>query len=339
MRCSGGRLHASRMADLHATADLSDNAAVAPRRLFAWMALAAAALTFVVIVASAWMRHAHAGLSCADWPACYARVSEAIPDAPPGAGVRVARIMHRVAATGVGALILGMLLVAWTQRPIWRRECTAATGAALIVTGLAVLGTFTPGARLPAVVLGNLLGGYTLLAVLCAAHAVATPAPPTPGLARWWALAALVLAFVQAGLGGLIGAQFATLACPDATSCGAWTWRQFVAGGAWDALRTPVVVDGVVAPPAGAAALHVLHRLWSIALAVAVLGVVQSMRQTRPGLTVGLLAAVGAALSAGIAAVALQPTLAGVVFHNASAALLAALLARAAVSQPAVAGT
>jgi heme a synthase len=327
------------MADLHAAADLHGNAAVAPRRLFAWMALAAAALTFVVIVASAWMRHAQAGLSCADWPACYARVAEVSPDAPPGTGVRVARITHRVAATGVGALILVMLLIAWTQRPVWRAERAAASGAAAIVTGLAVLGTFTAGAKLPAVVLGNLLGGYALLTTLCAAHAVAAPATPVPRRARRWALVALACVFVQAGLGGLIGAQFATLACPDATSCGAWTWRQFVIGGAWDALRAPVVVDGVVVAPAGAAALHVLHRLWSIALAVAVLGVVQSTRQTRPGLTVGLLALLGAALSAGVAAAALQPTLAGVVFHNACAALLAALLVRVAAGRAAATDT
>lgn len=319
------------MADLGAVAGTSSVAAIQPRRIFAWLALAAAALTFVVIVASAFVRHAQAGLSCADWPACYAHVAESIPDAVPSAGIRVARMAHGVAATGVAALILGMLLVAWTQRPVWRRECAAATAAALIVAGLAILGTFTAGAKLPAVALGNLLGGYALLAVLCAAHAVAAAAPEIPRTARRWALAALVLAFLQAGLGGMIGTQFATLSCPEVMSCGAWSWQQLVEGGAWNPLRAPTLADSHVVAPMGAAALHVLHRLHGIALVATVLATAYALRRTRRPLASALLGALGAAVGAGVIAIATQPTLPVVVLHNACAALLVALLARAAV--------
>ena len=117
--------------------------------LLARMALAAAVLTFVVIVASAFMRHAQAGLSCDDWPACYARVVAADADTTPSAGVRLARIAHRIAATGVLALVIGMLLVAWTQTPAWKREGALALCALVIAVALAVLGIATPGARLP----------------------------------------------------------------------------------------------------------------------------------------------------------------------------------------------
>lgn len=319
------------MADPGVLVNAPSAVATPPRPIFAWLALAAATLTLVVIIASAFMRHAQAGLSCVDWPACYARVVEWIPDAVPSAGVRAARMAHRFAATGVATLILGMLLVAWTQRPVWRRECAASTAAALIVTGLAILGAFTAGAKLPAVALGNLLGGYALLAGLCAAHAVAAPALEIPRTARRWALAALVLAFLQAGLGGMIGAQFATLSCPEVTNCGTWSWQQLVEGGAWNPLRASTLVDGHVVAPAGAAGLHVLHRLHGIALAATVLATAYALRRTRRPLASALLGALGAAVGAGVIAIAIQPTLPVVVLHNACAALLVALLARAAV--------
>ena len=181
--------------------------------MLARMALAAAALTFVVIVASAFMRHTQAGLSCGDWPACYARVVTSDADAAPDTGVRVARIAHRLAASGVLALVIGMLLVAWTQTPPWKREGILALAALVIAGALAVLGIATPGARLPAITLGNLLGGYALLAVLAAA---AAPASAASRGARNLARLALAFAFVQAALGGMIGAQFASLACPCA---------------------------------------------------------------------------------------------------------------------------
>jgi heme A synthase len=92
--------------------------------VFRRAAFAAAALTFVVIVASAFMRHTQAGLACDDWPACYGRIatSAAGTDVVPTTGVRLARIAHRLAATGVLAFVIGLLLVAWTQKPAWKRE-------------------------------------------------------------------------------------------------------------------------------------------------------------------------------------------------------------------------
>ena len=141
------------------------------RIVFGYMALAAAALTFVVIVASAVMRHTQAGLACADWPACYGRTDALGADALPSTPVRIVRIAHRLAATSVLALVIGMLLVAWTQKPAWKREGVLALTALLVAAALAVLGLATPGAKIPAVTLGNLLGGYLMLALLSAAAA------------------------------------------------------------------------------------------------------------------------------------------------------------------------
>jgi len=297
------------------------------RALFARMALAAAALTFIVIVASAFMRHAQAGLSCGDWPACYARIAAPDADTLPGTGVRVARIAHRLAATGVLALVIGMLLIAWTQAPAWKREGALALWALAIAMALAVLGIATPGARLPAVTLGNLLGGYAMLAVLAT---TAAPASAAPNSARKLAKLALALAFVQTALGGMMGAQFAALVCPALVDCGPWSWPAFADGGAWNPLHTPALIEGHLAAPDGAAGLHVLHRLNGVVLAATALAAAAAQHHVRPRLAFSLTGLVLAVAALGAAAVSPQPALAFVVAHNAGAALLVALLGSAA---------
>jgi cytochrome c oxidase assembly protein subunit 15 len=306
--------------------------------LFARMALAAAALTFVVIVASAFMRHTQAGLSCADWPACYATLGAPGADAVPSAGVHLARIAHRLAATSVLALVIGLLLIAWTQKPAWRRAGGRALAALTIAGALAVLGIITPGARIPAVALSNLLGGYAMLAALVATHAVTTRAPSPSRGARAVAALALAFVFVQAALGGTIGVQFASLACPALGDCGAWTWREFLAAGALDPLRPVTANDGRVIAPAGAAGLHVLHRICGLAAVALVLATAMMLRQARPRLARTLAAVVAIATGLGLFAVSPQPALPVVVAHNACAAILVALLAavsgRSAASRP-----
>ena len=297
------------------------------RTLFARMALAAAALTFVVIVASAFMRHAQAGLSCGDWPACYARVAAPGVVVAPGAGVGRARIAHRLAATGVLTLVIGMLLVAWTQAAAWKHEGVLALAALAVVAGLAALGAATPGSRLPAVTLGNLLGGYALLAVLAATR---VPASAAPRHAQTAARFALALVFVQTALGGMIGAQFAALACPAVFDCGAWSWTALVDGGAANPLRATTLIGTQLAAPDGAAGLHVAHRLNALAAGALVLAAAAAVRRTRPRLAWALAGLLAAVALSGVAAVSPQPALAVVVAHNACAALLVATLARAA---------
>jgi cytochrome c oxidase assembly protein subunit 15 len=308
-------------------------AAESPARLrvmLARMALAAAVLTFVVIVASAFMRHTQAGLSCDDWPACYARVVAPDADTIPDTGVRLARIAHRLAATAVLVLVIGTLLVAWTQTPAWKREGSLALCALVIAVALAVLGIATPGARLPAITLGNLLGGYAMLAVLSAAVA---PASPAPRRARNLAKLALLFAFVQAALGGMIGAQFASLACPALTDCGAWSWSAFLEGGSWNPLHAPGPIGGHLTAGGSAAGLHVLHRLVGIATAALIVATAGSLRGSRPRLALALAALAASAVALGANAASAKPALVWVVAHNANAALLVAMLASA-VAKP-----
>ena len=229
--------------------DRASGAAARLRALLARMALAAAALTFVVIVASAFMRHAQAGLSCARLAGVLrAGRRAAAPTAPPAAGVQLARIAHRLAATGVLALVIALLLVARTRTPAWQarrrgsrsRRCSSSArwrgsasrrrARACPRSRSAICSAATrcwrcwPPPRLPP---------RPLAAPRCGRRRRAAR-----GRRRSIALAA---AFVQAALGGMIGAQFASLACPALVDCGAWSWPAFADGGASNPLRAPAL--------------------------------------------------------------------------------------------------
>jgi cytochrome c oxidase assembly protein subunit 15 len=302
------------------------------RSTFARLAIAAVALTLVVVVASAFLRHTQAGLGCGDWPSCYARIAADAVVAP-SEGVVYARLAHRVSATGVLVLVVGMLLVAWTQKPAWKREGALAAAALLLALALAALGVVTPGARLPAVVLGNLLGGFLILAVLASLAAASSPGMPGPAGTVPFARLALALVLVEAALGATIGAQYALTACPTIGSCPDPAPGGTV--GAFDILRPLVIEGGRVVPPADAATLHTVHRWLSIAATLATLGLAFALRKERPrtAFALGGLALVVPLL--GAEAVVTMPSLATTVAHNAAAALLVAALAGASARRPA----
>ena len=288
----------------------------AAARRYAIAVLVATALTLVVVAASAFLRQAQAGLSCVDWPACYARAA----DAPVG-GIAFARGAHRIAASGAVVAVIAMLAFGWRD-PVRRRRAAVALA---IVAALALLGIFTRGARLPAVALANLVGGFALLAALAAAHA--TGRSVSRGV-RTAARVAMLLVLLQTLVGGSIGTQSALLACPTFPGCEGASWDALWQGGAWNPLREPTVADGRIVAPAGAAALHVVHRVGAVVLALLVLGIMA--RSWPPAVDLALTLPITVAAGVGIALVPSSLPLA--VVHNVSAALLLAALARIAAS-------
>lgn len=293
-------------------------------RAGAALALVAAALTLVVIAASATLRQAQAGLGCADWPSCYARVG-AVATTGMAAFVRGA---HRLAALGASLALVALLVVTLRER-VARRWVVAALA---IVAGLAVLGLVTAGARLPAIGLANLLGGFALLAVLAAGHAKLAPVAAIPSTARTLARVLLALALAQATLGGLVATQSALLACPSFPGCDEASLAAFARGGAWNPWRIPVDGGGRIVAPEGAALLHLAHRALGVVVAGLALALAWALRRDRGELAVFVAAAAAAGAGAGIAAALLPSALGVAIVHNVSAALLIALAARAAAA-------
>ena len=114
------------------------------RRLAHRLVAAAAAATFVVIVASAFIRHAQTAYPVAS---------------------DFARILHRLFATAA-LLVVVMVPFMLLRGDAAHRERRPAHVARAIVVALALRGVATPGSTSLAVMAGNLVGGFALLATL-----------------------------------------------------------------------------------------------------------------------------------------------------------------------------
>ena len=283
----------------------------------------AALLVLIVLAASAFIRLTHAGLDCAPWPACYARqsvaaVEQSSPPAAESTPIAVARGIHRIAASAVGILLLGIVLAGWDK--FRGAGAKGVALAALALTAfLAWLGRYTP-SDLPAVVLGNMLGGMLLLGLL---WSLAGGGPEfrreRGGAALGTALASLT---VQMALGGVLSARRVLLSCPSIPACNGQWW----APGADSATFNPFAPNADV--PGNGAALILAHRYGALvcALLVAIVAVrvLRAGGAPRAGTLLLALLIAQMALGAGLTLSA-QP-LALAVLHNVAAAALAATL-------------
>ena len=289
------------------------------------IALMCVVLLAAVTSLSAFLRHSAAGLGCRPWPACYAQGDRA---AASGAGtaaataIGAARLAHRITATLslLGAIAMVVLSVA--RKPILRRQAVLSMGLLTLALLLALLGIFTPGARVPAVAMANLLGGFVMLAL--AACLAALPSRVRLGTG---AIVVAALLLGQVATGALVSASHAGLACVDLAECAT---QARMAGWDWQSLapwREPVVAVGT--PHAEGALAQWLHRLGSFVVtpAVALLGVTAWRRgRRRAGATLLGLLAVEVAIGLVIGSTGLP--LVPVLLHNLGTALMLAIVVR-----------
>lgn len=294
------------------------------RLLLQRMAWLCAAMVLVIVSLSAFIRLSQAGPGCTPWPQCRAGATQSVGEAgqEPAAGVRMARMGHRVVASATLILVLAMTGLALASGVALRREAVLALALVLLALFLAVLGRWGGQSRLPAVTLGNLLGGFAMFALsvrlaLLAGRGVV--ARPYSTLSPWLGVAT-VLAWVQVALGGLVSAGQAGLSCPALGSC---DWR----AASWQALNPWVLpADPLTSPEAGAL-LHLLHRCCGLALALVLLLLArQAWRQGRMAVAASLLTLTLLLVALGLVQVWLQLPLPLVLAHNAASALLLALL-------------
>ncbi len=299
-------------------------------RRMAWMCTV---LMLATISLSAFMRLSQAGLGCADWPACYGQSLRAVQQgepAPAGHGVAAARLAHRVVASLTLILVIMMAMTTLATKPVLRRAGTLSLALLLLALALAGLGIATPGARLPAVAMGNLLGGFVMLA-LCWRLAVSARPPSDAAPARLgaWAVAGLALLCGQLAGGALVSASYAALSCTELAEC-----TRAVAASGWDwsvlnPWREPVVESTTLPVNPGSAVALWLHRIGAIFVlpVLGLLGLAAWRRgRRRSGAALLMLAVVQGAL--GLLIVASGLPLAAVLLHNLVAALLLATLVR-----------
>jgi len=203
-------------------------------RATVWMSLL---LVMVLVSLSAYLRLAHSGIGCTDWPACYGRIGD-----PPAVSQTIssenayqrivaeasqplawATPLHRLVASVLGLLIV--LLVVLSLK--LKRDRMISLALLGLTVFLALLGIKSGGLHSPAVVMGNLSGGFLMLGLLgwmlfkdSGGNDQAQKRASLPGALV--AMTVLVLA-LQILLGGLTSANFAATSCQTLPDChGAW---------------------------------------------------------------------------------------------------------------------
>lgn len=272
-------------------------------------ALGGVLVVLLVTTSSAFLRLRGLGLGCADWPACYAQRDAAQAAAGPSA----ARILHRLSATLAGAAVIGIGLIALGRARAFRRELALTAAMLALLVGLAWLGRATPGATVPAVAAGNVLGGLLLAALLwwlaLGTRRGAARCPAWLSAAAWLAL---LLTFVQIGLGVLTSASHSGLACTAFPGCTAAGFP-----GTWSAAELDPW-----RPVAASASLHMAHRAGALASAATVALVAWGLRSIAPPLAAILALLLALQVGLGIALVVAGLPLLVALLHNVAAALL-----------------
>jgi cytochrome c oxidase assembly protein subunit 15 len=260
---------------------LRNKKAVPARRLQA-LTLLVLFLTFDLVLFGAFTRLTDSGLGCPDWPGCYgaatpsgahAQISQAQAEMPSGPVTHQKawiEMIHRYLATAVGVLILTLTAGTWVLR---RRGAVVSpwwpTATLVWVSFQGALGAWTVTMKLfPAVVTMHLLAGLVLLALLCRqavtyehAQQGRARAEVAPQL-RTWLLAATVLVWLQAALGGWVSTNYAVLACSDFPACqGSW-WPAMDFRQGFELWRElGMTGDGEHIGFAALTAIHYAHRL------------------------------------------------------------------------------
>ena len=283
------------------------------------LVLAALLLVLVITTTSAYIRLSQAGFGCADWPGCYGRslpapaVGQVIPEQ---SALFWARALHRLAASSAGILLLLIVFLGWNALQNSAARLAAVTTVAL-AGFLAWLGMLTP-SNLPAVTVGNLLGGMVMLALLWWLHQRGRGTGAGRTL-HSLALAALVL---QIALGGMIGTRHAVLSCVTLPACAGGWWPDSVD---WRLFNPFVAMSASAVGSAAREALILSHRYGAVLVAtvLCVLGV-KAVRRGARAATRGwlLLGMLGLQLLLGASMVLANFPLPLAMLHNLDAALL-----------------
>ena len=247
------------------------------------LATTALILVIVLVSLSAYLRLDHSGIGCAAWPACYGNIG--LPDATtPGVEDAYQRLLeearqpmswatplHRLVASVLGLMILALCLMSLQQR----KDRMVSFGLLALTVSLAWIGIRSNSLHDPAIVMGNLAGGFAMLGVLgWYVFRKETPPGEKNGISKLRAASTIAIAIFSAQilLGGLTSANFAASACQTIPDChGSWLPGSSLST-AFDLSREHKVGDtGIVLGGPERADIHKLHRLVAILTALFVI--------------------------------------------------------------------
>lgn len=316
-------------------------------------------VTFDLVLFGAFTRLTDSGLGCPDWPGCYGHSSplgaqsaitlaqEAMPTGPVTHSKAWIEMLHRYMATGVGVLIVTLLVARWWEG---RRSLANALPSLwwpaltlLLVCLQGAFGALTVTMKLfPAVVTLHLLGALLLLAFLAAQasrynSSVHAKVRVSSGLYATTLLVGLLL-ILQITLGGWVSTNYAVLACQDFPACqGSWwpamdfqqgftVWRELGLTGEGNPINFTALT-----------AIHYTHRLMAYLVLTAMIILAWCLYRVhglqRPARMIALLA--GFQLLTGVSNVVLGwPLVAALAHTGGAAAMVMALVWVATSCQP-----
>jgi cytochrome c oxidase assembly protein subunit 15 len=235
-------------------------------------------LALATIVLGAYTRLTDAGLGCPDWPGCYGSITapkqvteivqaqENFPNAHIEPHKARNEMFHRYIAGILGVSIGCTFLLCYWQK----RNRILGTAILFLVFAQAALGMWTVTLNLlPLVVLGHLLGGFSLLSLLVllrlrVENALVLEVEPKLSYLIPFAWLAVIVLFAQISLGAWTSANYAALACHQLPLCEAG-WQQHFS--LQSALHVPLghttYQYGVLSYDARLS-IHVMHRMGAL---------------------------------------------------------------------------
>lgn len=300
-------------------------------------------LTFVVIVLGAYTRLTDSGLGCPDWPGCYghltvpksdtavANAEAAFPERPLESRKAWVEMIHRYFAGTLGLFILAIAILGIKNR----QQGTPVKLPILIlflVVFQAALGMWTVTMNLlPVVVMGHLLGGFTILSLLFLLH-LRLKSFRIPGgdlnVRRYgkYGMLGLVILVAQIALGGWTSANYAALACTELPVCeGNWYERLEFAG----AFSVPEAdnYEFGVHPYEDRMTMHIVHRFGAVITFIYLcwLGIrlyTTAISDRIKNQSVLMISILGVQIALGVSNIVFSLPIAVAVGHNAVAVLL-----------------
>jgi cytochrome c oxidase assembly protein subunit 15 len=303
------------------------------------LAITSLLLVIALVSISAYLRLDHSGIGCADWPSCYGLIGEATEDAP-SAGTTYERLaeearqplswatpVHRLIASILGLVIVAMALGSLRKN----RDRLISFSLLGLTVFLAWLGIYSAGLHSPAVVMGNLGGGFMMLGLLgWTVFRDAAPDSNAPQYVRYWVIAALSLLCFQIALGGLTSANFAASACQTLPDCHGSYLPGPDLSTAFDLSRSHETGSTGLALGGGERAdIHKLHRLVAVLTVMVMLAAGLLALRAKLGWNAVLIVALAVTeFSVGIATIITKLPISVAVAHNWLAAMLLLALLR-----------
>ena len=308
-------------------------------------------LVMLLVSLSAYLRLAHSGIGCADWPECYGRIGDAPTEtqkissenayqrivAKASQPLAWATPLHRLVAS-----VLGLFMV-WLMFLSLKLKKDRLLSVTLLATTvfLALLGVKSGGLHSPAVVMGNLGGGFVMLGLLGWMLFKNSGSDNESDQFRSIPLGLVSLAvfmlIVQIALGGLTSANFAATSCQSLPDChGEWLPGSEI----WTAMdltrQHEVTSMGQAIGGQERTDIHIAHRFGAVVTTLLILFVGLMAwraggRLRYTGMLVLIL--IAAEFSIGVASVASGLPIGLAVAHNWVAGLLLLVMLKIAASE------